>query len=90
MQRTLKLIPMLANEDIKVVGKRGTFSVHQLKNANFHITRVELPKELTKTLTEEPTKVGVAFPGKEKPVSVRDTSASCTMLGFSIVGIRAN
>ena len=43
---------------------------------NFHITRVELPKELTKTFTEEPTKVGVAFPGKEKPVSVVLCSAS--------------
>ncbi|KAK2573227.1 hypothetical protein P5673_002281, partial [Acropora cervicornis] len=38
---------------------------------NFHITRVELPKELTKTLTEEPTKVGVAFPAIEKPVNAR-------------------
>ena len=43
---------------------------------NFHITRVELPKELTKTLTEEPTKVGVAFPAIEKPVSVFPCSAS--------------
>lgn len=33
---------------------------------NFHITRVELPKELTKTVTKEPSTVGRAFPGKEK------------------------